>query len=54
LGEDGARIRPHIQASGRSREFAGAGGAAMLETVVSRKCRRPSRVCLSKRIDAAR
>ena len=35
--EHGARIRPHVQASGRSREFAGAGGAALLATVVSGK-----------------
>ena len=54
LGEDGARIRPDVQASGRSREFARAGGAALLATVVSGKDGGPSRFCVRMRIDAAR
>ena len=54
LGEDGARIRPDVQASGRSREFARAGGAALLATVVSGKDGGPSRFCLRMRIDATR
>ena len=34
-------IRPHVQASGRSREFARAGGAALLATLVSGKAAAP-------------
>ena len=39
---------------GRSREFAPAGGAALLATVVSGKDGGPSRFCLRMRIDATR
>jgi hypothetical protein len=48
------RSDPDVQASGRSREFARAGGAALLATVVSGKGGRSGRFCLSERIDAAR
>jgi hypothetical protein len=54
LGEDGRRIRPDVQASGRSREFARACGAALLATVVSGKDGGPSGFCLRMRIDATR
>ena len=47
LGEDGRRIRPDVQAIGRSCEFG-------LATVVSGKDGAPSRFCVRMRIDAAR